>query len=161
MLWYLVKVDSKNNITTGLGLLSRRRIWAGKCIQYDSHWERSHRKQHALVMLEVSACLDRTQPNWALDILIIGMMMPLTNIRSIGSWLHLRIPKLQDMVRLVSLGECSRWLYIDHSSLTLVTEKLVLPFLAGAIPIYWGDSGIATSVFNAAAFIDCSDLSIK
>ena len=37
-----------------------------------------------------------------------------------------------------------------------VTEKIVHPFLAGSIPIYWGCPKIA-QMFNPAAFINCHD----
>ncbi|OWZ15646.1 Alpha mannosyltransferase [Phytophthora megakarya] len=36
-----------------------------------------------------------------------------------------------------------------------VTEKLVNPFLAGSIPIYWGNSTTARQIFNPDTFIDC------
>ena len=39
-----------------------------------------------------------------------------------------------------------------------VTEKIVHPFLAGSIPIYWGCPKI-TQMFNPAAFINCHDYS--
>ncbi len=39
-----------------------------------------------------------------------------------------------------------------------VTEKIVLPFLAGSIPIYWGCPQV-TRMFNPAAFINCHDYS--
>lgn len=35
-----------------------------------------------------------------------------------------------------------------------VTEKLVNAFLAGAVPVYWGDSAAAARWFNPAAYID-------
>jgi hypothetical protein len=36
-----------------------------------------------------------------------------------------------------------------------VTEKLVNPFLAGSIPVYFGNSATATQLFNPDSFIDC------
>ncbi len=39
-----------------------------------------------------------------------------------------------------------------------ITEKIVHPFLAGSIPIYWGCPQVAR-MFNPAAFINCHDYS--
>lgn len=36
-----------------------------------------------------------------------------------------------------------------------VTEKIVNAFLAGAIPIYWGNSTSVATLFNPRSFIDC------
>ncbi|POM67063.1 Hypothetical protein PHPALM_16993 [Phytophthora palmivora] len=36
-----------------------------------------------------------------------------------------------------------------------VTEKLLNPFLAGSIPIYWGNSTTVSHLFNPDSFIDC------
>ncbi len=38
-----------------------------------------------------------------------------------------------------------------------VTEKLVNAFLAGAIPIYWGDDATVKAWFNPAAFVNVGD----
>jgi len=40
----------------------------------------------------------------------------------------------------------------------MTTEKLIQPFEAGSIPIYWGDPAV-TDVFNRKAFINCRDFS--
>ncbi len=42
------------------------------------------------------------------------------------------------------------------SALGYTTEKIVNPFIAGSIPIYWGNPGI-TDQFNANAFINVAD----
>lgn len=39
-----------------------------------------------------------------------------------------------------------------------VTEKLVLALLAGAVPLYWGNSTAASDIFNPRAFVDCTRL---
>jgi len=36
-----------------------------------------------------------------------------------------------------------------------VTEKIVNAFLAGAVPIYWGNSTTVASLFNPRSYIDC------
>ncbi|KAH7459741.1 putative fucosyltransferase R654 [Phytophthora ramorum] len=36
-----------------------------------------------------------------------------------------------------------------------VTEKLVNAFLAGSVPVYWGDSKTVSELFNPESFIDC------
>lgn len=36
-----------------------------------------------------------------------------------------------------------------------VTEKVLLAFLAGAIPIFWGNESAVTAIFNPAAFVNC------
>ncbi|MBP3604432.1 MAG: hypothetical protein J6J79_09840 [Lachnospiraceae bacterium] len=40
----------------------------------------------------------------------------------------------------------------------MTTEKLIQPFEAGSIPIYWGDPAV-TEIFNNKAFINCRDFS--
>ena len=40
----------------------------------------------------------------------------------------------------------------------MVSEKILQPFLANSIPIYWGDTQV-TKMYNSKAFINCNDCS--
>jgi hypothetical protein len=44
----------------------------------------------------------------------------------------------------------------NQSTVGYTTEKIIHPFIAGSIPIYWGNPKVA-ELFNPEAFINCHD----